>query len=770
MTERDSCPKLEYLLDVCASMLLRAKGPLLRFVSLAAFGLVSNHTYFWTSSLGKSGRRSPGLWHDESGSMPPPSPVRAWELNDAFIEGMALLQMYPIEAAGGVESILQTAAELAYKRELEKKASKADNTTLGARLANTMWRGFTNKVSSPIPSPEASDDEDTTIETTDTEAPHQPTSPKTSGLTASWSNTIWKGITNQSAMEAPPSPLSPASPSTPIMPIPASPRSPRSPQNEFLSPHTSTSSSSLWNYAEKLRDTDAAATLAKVSTNWRVKAIEAWSSRNAAKPPASASSATTAVTHLRSGSFSTEPHPRIEDPDRRSSLPGMDRSQIYSPPARPAYFRPPRDSMLPQPRRSPLSSPTSADNEMSPDEHDSSGPARTIRQSIASFAQFASPVPKPAPKSGPRPLLLSSSSLLTGSSTPSISRSHSRSPNPQAVGNHRRDWSDVRTGLSNKTSMSSISSTSEAPGRHLTTDTKGSDLESDTTESRKVRINRGSVSPMAPVFRGSRPTSERSSSGAATPGNGINRQRSWGRVDAPDSPVTLPSSPPPETPASSRFSGSVQVDGIESQRGSMVLSESNVRVLEAPAPSRKITRKKTPPPPASEDDTTDSSAAPVTAPSRSPRTRGKRYVNRPSNLTIHRHDSNASVTSGTRTPSPSSLQLPENPEDADIGMTPRAATFDSSNENENQSSSASPSSPRSPTVVRKLSGDGRARKLSSEGQPVRTRKISADGRVVRPKKISTDIKRQSRAEEGDDEGYDDLLSAYSESEGNAEAR
>ena len=71
--------------------------------------------------------------------------------------------------------------------------------------------------------------------------------------------------------------------------------------------------------------------------------------------------------------------------------------------------------------------------------------------------------------------------------------------------------------------------------------------------------------------------------------------------------------------------------------------------------------------------------------------------------------------------------------------------------------------------VRKLSGDGRVRKLSSEGQPVRARKISADGRVIRPRKVSNESrenKRESRAVEGDDEGYDDLLSAYSESEGN----
>jgi hypothetical protein len=92
------------------------------------------------------------------------------------------------------------------------------------------------------------------------------------------------------------------------------------------------------------------------------------------------------------------------------------------------------------------------------------------------------------------------------------------------------------------------------------------------------------------------------------------------------------------------------------------------------------------------------------------------------------------------------LQVDWPEEQVDLSATPTASNFDSF-------------SPRSPKASRKYSGDSvetRQRKVSTEG---RTRKISGS----RPRKISTN-KRESAAVEGDDEGYDDLLSAYSESE------
>ncbi|KAI0062331.1 hypothetical protein BV25DRAFT_672799 [Artomyces pyxidatus] len=768
MTTRDSSPKLDFLLDVCTSMLVRARGPLFR--------------------LGKSGRRSPGLWGDDASTIGPPSPVRAWELNDAFIEGMALLQMYPLESAGGVDSILQTAAELAHRREEEAKLQKVNNTTLGSRLRDTMWRGFTNQIPSPShPSSDTSssgeEDSDESDDDGDQTEPQRSAGVQSPGLTSRLANVVWKGITNQSAMEPPVSPISPLPPlSSPSNDPPRPP--PKDPLDDPVSP--SVSAPSIWGYAEKLKESDAAATLAKVSTNWRVKALQAWSSRSNASSSSSATSSL-APPKPRSGSFSSAQSPGVVDAGRRGSLPGVDRSEAYSPPARPAYFRPPRDSMLPHPR-SPLSSPTSPETTA-----DSPPPAtRRLRDSIASFAGLQSQTPsKVAPKAGPRPLLLSSSTLLTGTGMPVPSRSPARTPEPRPDASEAYSrWQHARQ----NGSQSSVSSVADAIGLPRRTDSR-SDWESDATESRIVPLHRKSVSPMAPASRThGRLASQSSSSDRGTPsphpqrgrpsssvhsGQDSSVRRGWGRVDGPDSPTTLPSSPPPHTPPPSAFAGSVAVSGTESQRGSMVLTDAGVQALEPPSLGRKLARKKTPPP----KGYTSDSSAPGDTPSRNPRLRSKRSPQHLASLQIQRPTSYYDGASEQRAPSPNNLALPE-PDDHDTAMTPRAATFTPSLDG---GSSNSPISPRSPRRTRKASGDGqndghepprlrklsdqradsRSRKISTEGQEGRVRKVSADGHSVRSRKTS--MTRESAAEEGDDEGYDELLSAY-ESEDSAKLR
>ena len=749
--------------------------------------------------MGKSGRRSPGLWTDET-SLPPPSPVRAWELNDAFVEGMALLQIYSIEAAGGVESVLQTAAELAQRREQLLRTPAVINASLGSRLRDTVWKGFTNQLSSPNSSPDTSDsDEEQEIDDGDqTETPPAASAPTSSGLTSRWANVVWRGITNQ---EPPPSPISPLTPA-PVSPSLPSPHSARS--RDTLAPP---SPGSLWNYADKFKDSDTAATLAKVGTNWRVKAMQAWSSRGNSTQSPSDSSSLQAVNKPRSGSVSDGSHQKGDDDNRRSSLPGPDRKELYSPPARPAFFRPPRDSWLPQPRRSPVSSPTKPDTP--PSAADSAAViAKGMRDSLASFAGIhTTPSPKPEVKKGPRPLLLSTSSLITGgTSTPPTVR-----PPSVAIRGHQRDWSEVlrsKPHLSHRGSQSSLSSMSDVAGRSRGIEPR-SNRESDATESRVVPLHRASVSPMAPAFRThrGRPTSPTSSSdrGTLSPSAGIERmasrslsavrdrpddsaRRGWSRRDIPDSPHTIPASPPPPTPPSSRFFNGIEVTGAESQRGSMVLTESNVRALEPPVHIKKIVRKKTPPPSLQLEDTSDSSFAQT--PSRSPRARSKRNPARVANLRIQKSDSNIMLHNSPdlKTPSPNTLAPPEWPEDHDSAMTPRATMFDMAHDSHDghQSSSASPPSPRSPKRVRKISTEGnsegyvRTRKVSSEGRvrkvsndihEGRMRKISADGHPTRTRKVSTESREprrttESAAEEGDDEGYDDLLSAY-ESEDNA---
>ncbi|KAH9966607.1 regulator of Vps4 activity in the MVB pathway-domain-containing protein [Russula dissimulans] len=740
MTTRSSSPKLEALLDICTGMLIRVRGPLFR--------------------LGKTVRHAPTLWAEENLLLGPPSPLRAWELNDAFIEGMMLLQEYPLESAGGIGSIIQIAVELRRRREEESKAAVA-STTLGSRLRDTIWKGLTNQNTSPPSSPEMSEIsvEDLRDDGNETETPSVDAS-SSGGLTLRLANVVWLGITNQSAMEVPPSPASstsasPLRPSSPLSPLPrpVSPQPPASPLSPLPPPASprppespSSSTSSWWSYAEKIRDSDAAASLSKVSTNWRVKAMQALK-KTPTSPTASTSDAS--QSHISSETDRSERRASegALNVQRERSFSHSFHSEPYSPPPRPAYFRPPRDSMLPQPRRSALPSPTPPDS----GDDTPSTQAKSIRDSIASLAGFVAVTPsKPPPKSGPRPLLLNSSSLLTRS-TPS--------PSLRTPPSHRK--SDMPS--STTPPAAEVAKKSQRHDSY-------SEWDSDTMGSRIVPLNRRSVSPMAPHFRTGHGRLQSSSSEKGPNGQelflsqGLNSpsgrsdgsaNRGWSRIDGPDSPATLPASPPLDTPPPPPISTLDQSAASSAgfRRGSIIISEPNVRVPEAPNQTRKLARKKTPPP-SRVDYTSDSSIA-LEAPPRSPRQRPRRAAQTlPS---IHTRK----IGSPEESAIADSLAPPEFLDDHDTAVTPRATAFHTLNE-QDSTSFASPVFPTFPTIrTRKLSSE--SRKAQGDTSEPRVRKISSSGHSPRTRKVSEgrSAKRvESAPEEGDDEGYDELLSAY----------
>ena len=193
------------------------------------------------------------------------------------------------------------------------------------------------------------------------------------------------------------------------------------------------------------------------------------------------------------------------------------------------------------------------------------------------------------------------------------------------------------------------------------------------------------------------------------------------------------------------------MSGAHSQRGSLVISEPNIRVVEAPIQPRKLARKKTPPS-SHVNYTSDSSAAPD-APPRSPRQRPRRGGHTPT--TIHVQKDKSSEDSGIL----NTLTLPESFDHENV-VTPRATAFQQPNEN--STPSAFPALP--PVRTRKLSSE--SRKAHGDASEPRTRKISSSShspRSPRTRKVSEgrSTKRvDSGAEEGDDEGYDELLSAY----------
>jgi hypothetical protein len=697
-------------------------------------------------------RHAPSLWAEENLLLGPPSPLRAWELNDAFTEGMTLLQGYPLKSAGGIDSILQTAVELRRRREDESKALNS-NTTLGSRLRDTFWKGITNQNISPLSSPEMSDksDEEPHEDGDETETPSVDASSSAPGLASRLANVVWQGITNQSAMEAPPSPVSPlpSSSASPLLPSsPASPLPPPSPLSPD-SPKSSTSSvssapSSWWNYAEKIKESDAAASLSKVSTNWRVKALQAWNKTSAPPSPSASDASQSHVRHGTDPASRTSSEGSVAAHRERSSSDAF-HSETYSPPPRPAFFRPPRDSMLPQPRRSAWPpSPTPPDSGADTP----SAQVKGLRDSLVSLAGLAAAAPsKPSPKSGPKPLLLNSSSLVSPTSSVLV-----RTPPPHLRGD----------------SQSSITTSAPDIVKKTRRHDSHSEWESDAIESRIIPLNRRSVSPMAPQFHTARGRPQSSSSDKGLNGQDLflsrelnspsgrsdgSASRGWSRVDRLDSPATLPASPPLFTPPPPISASSHSaVSGVNSQRGSLVITEPNIRVLEAPIQARKLVRKKTPPP-SHVDYTSDSSVARDALP-RSPRLRPKRAAH---NLaTIHIQKDKSTEDSGIS----NTLTLPEFLDDHDNAVTPRATAFHQLDEN--STSSPSPSSPAPPPIrARKLSSEGR--KAHGDTSEPRTRKISSSSHSPRTRKISEgrSAKRDdSAAEEGDDEGYDELLSAY----------
>ncbi|KAG6330353.1 hypothetical protein ID866_8735 [Astraeus odoratus] len=720
MRTRDANPKLDRLVDVCVSLLVRARTPLFR--------------------LGNPGRQTAGLWADENGVLPPLSPLRPWELNDAFMEGMALFKEYPIRAAGGIDRVLQTASDISQQRMGQASVKPTEGATLGERLKATVWKGFVGT--------DEEDEDDLEEEEEAYDDGNETETPAGQSLTSRLANTVWRGITNQSSMDD-------------EMPSPESSPSPPLPPEEDIHPqpvqHTQ---SSLWDYAGKLKNSDTVATFSKVSTNWRAKAMNAWSSRR----NSGASPSTLDVSSPRSISSELPPmkgawpsgggldtHPATI-PRSSSCTPEVDG---FANPPRPAVFRSPRESFLPQPRRQASTAPTSP--QMSPDSDSAFiHKAKTSLASLASFQMRSAP----ATKSGPRPLLLNSQTLMTAPKPPPSSHSDGGTP-PYRQG----QWSDVlpKGHVMRQESVSSSSSVSLSATLDRTYPRSvgsRSDYDSD-GNSRRVPLNR-KISPMALASRSPRlawsGSSAHSSDASVSstrghlPASGniteeIPSERGWRPVDAPDSPTTVPSPPPPPTPLN-QCTTPVRVKGVD--HVSISVSEPVAVPLEPPARSGAIIRKRTPPPVHHGNemgDTSDSSAS--LTPSR-PRVRSKRYVSRPATLRIRDTlKPSTAVPEQQKSASPRSSLAPEWLEEPEL--TPRAGHFGGSDP-----SSASTTSPVSP-------------RRSPSGNDVRLRKGSADS-YVRPRKVSTSSRevrksRDSGAEEGDDEGYDELLSAYESEEG-----
>ncbi|KAF9001872.1 regulator of Vps4 activity in the MVB pathway-domain-containing protein [Cyathus striatus] len=665
---RDLNSKLEFLLDVCTAMLICIRDPLLRLAK-------SSDTY--------------GLWNENLTHIP-----RNKNLprdNDAFLEGISTLRSYPIRYAGGVERVIQSALDLVERRGILQM--KPSETTFGERIKLTMWKGFMNQVSSP----EDSDQEENVSSSTESVPGdgNYTDTPATTSLTSQIATTMWKGITNQTSMEPP---------ATPILSISPEPKDEEERKTEDV--HVSTS---IWGYADKLKDSDAVATLSKVSSNWRARGF-IWGRL----PATNASIASEQQVPKHEGAES--PRSSVSNFGAKHNLDG------HSSPL-PTIFRSPRDTFIDSHVDSSVASTDIG--------HVSSGGENILARTKSLIYKSRS---SKEGKAIPRPLMLNSTTLITSPHDLSNIRMHSNISSPEI-----QQWNDetrMKSSGFHKSSRSSASSLSPSdPSRYPVSMRRGWD--SDTVNSsRIVPLNRRSISPMAPNFNA---RSSKTSSVAS-----FDR----GLFSPPLSAGSLSGSEIRASPSASFSPAAVHhVAPIDKP------SPRDLHGLESLTHGKKGMRRKAAEPESLITSDSYSSANSEISPGQRPRV--KRYPPRLANLTI-RNASPKPRHVEQRTPSPSALTVDWPVADQESLMTPKATGF--------EQDSSGPISPRS-RRVRKISTDSHnlSRKGSEDTADGRIRKVSTGGRVRRP---STEPRkgRESAAEEGDDEGYDDLLSAYESEE------
>ena len=680
------------------------------------------------------GQKSPSsLWNSGPQSQP-------GEFSEAFMEGMVFLQNYSVNVVGGMEAVLQTAGDLTTKREAEARAAQAAGAGVGAKIRGAVW-GFSGQPGSAVTMP--------ALNSTNEPARRQEVSAGVTDFTAGPSaftsrlaNTVWRGITNQSAMDEPTSPTTPF-PISPHSPYPPSPQllgqisspGPLSPLvlgSREGTPEPAAIGTNLWNYAEKLRDSDTAARLSKASTNLRVMALDAWHRRGS--PGDTHDQPDQGKGGSPTDPFNSRRYSAVSEGSYFSRKPSFsDADPTNTPPPRPSHFRPQRDSIF-------------LDTSKALSTHSSPTLSAVSEHSVSSTGSGRSI------SGGPKPLLLSTPNVMS----------------PTNEG--RKGWGHVAG--DSVSSISSLSSTDY----NLKRRTDSVSWDSDTSKSRVVPIRRGTgnVSPAAIAAKLNYPRPDSISS---------ERSDRFGKLCEEPEPIveariqpSIPEeehinppspvqSPPPEAPSSPIMPvpEAEPVRDVEPQRGPPALDVTSADN----APIRSFLRRKTrytlnqlP-----EGATPDSSI-------------GGARIKHSARVKPRRQPLQIQTATGESEPktgaSSSTLQLPEWPHGVEEAPTPRASHF------EVAFPTSAPRSPRSPRRPRKLSGDGESkpRKASGENREgTRSRKTSGENREdtrsrkasnERVRKVSGDPtkrNRESSAMEGDDEGYGDLLSAYESEEG-----
>ncbi|CEL58292.1 TBC domain-containing protein C1952,17c OS=Schizosaccharomyces pombe (strain 972 / ATCC 24843) GN=SPAC1952.17c PE=4 SV=4 [Rhizoctonia solani AG-1 IB] len=472
-------PKIEFLINLCVALLLGVRDKLVR---------VGNK------------RGGVGLWGEEEEedddvplSMIQPQPLspNTLPMNEAFVQGMLLLQRYPLESVG-LGWVINKAFELGAKRAAGFGIIEQNNVN-GAGWGTGAW-----------------------------------------DVAAAMRNRVagWRSVSGGSG------PASEPEGAASITPVPEVLVSPPG------APSLATVGGKIRQYTETFKQSDAAASLSKASTNWSLAVMSAWNrsggtqepqeqSEEAPSPPpresnrghgrsgswagwgamamAAAKQRAAAITktraadvpesvaeepseeqpthtHIRTDSRNWEPQDRERQPGDRSqslsptalakvmattqpfapqtrtathphtSAPTPRSAQVtpldYEPPPRPAVFKNPRDSWLPTPSR--LDAPSSQEDD--PNSAPVPSPSHRFTMTLPGWSAMPPP-PSPSHSStakkttGPKPLLLGKTRQTT-TNTSRFSRVSRQSSISSSTGSHR-EW-ELMASLSPRSDSGSI--------------------------------------------------------------------------------------------------------------------------------------------------------------------------------------------------------------------------------------------------------------------------------------------------------------------------
>lgn len=571
------------------------------------------------------------------------------------------------------------------RRDEESKLSQ-ETLSLGARITATMWKAFADQEPSPHASTEESQNEfadKTSSEDNSNETP----SKTVPSLTLRLATMVWKGITNQTSME-------PSPPNTPLSPLTS--RSIISPSEsgnkDILYP-----TSSIW---EQIRDTDTMAALAKASSNLRAKSVlHSW--RRSLSLNGKEHSWSPQIKAQREANGL---HPTDDDEDNQT----IRWSEAYSPLPRPQHFRSLRGIPISCHNKTP--SPREEGNvERFID--------KTYRLQSSLAALIRTSPSQVTAKIGPRPLLLSSSMMLTSPPVRSLSRSAGSSPAP-----NNSQWVDAMRLKGNHLHHDSLSSSSSLALSEVlrSAQSRKSGYSNTGTLSRRIPFNRKSMSPMAPSFA--------MSSGRVRmvpPKSAQIDWKSWKYAEKLDSasPSYQPSGMPDLT--------TVQGPGVHLRDPGVSTASSNQDTFQI-------------------NDYFGSSTAQTL--SRSPCPRAKRHAPQPLDLV----DLGDYMERKLLNLNQLTVEWPS--DDYETATTPRSSDSKVNRLLTTISSKSSCHSQKASIETREC-----PRKTSTEHETL-TRKASLGQRSGKSYDERKDIvkfgRKGSPAEEGDDEEHDDLLSAY----------